>query len=103
MLLTPAADVSSLTSQLPWGWYAVLGAVDLVLLVLFIRQRRNRRLDEGANQVAADGEVELTGAVRRDGWLIPADRASSIGAEHGEYRYPIHREYITSRLGDGTA
>ncbi len=94
--LSGAAGLGSLSTQLPWAWFALLAVVDVALVVVVVNRRRAARA--GSVSRAALPPSRSEALVLRSGWRVPRSRALAMRPQPGTYAWPLHREYMVSRL-----
>jgi hypothetical protein len=89
-----AAGLGNLTAQLPWAWFALIAVVDAALVVVVINRRRAGRAVVDARSQAPSAET----MVLRSGWSVPRSRALRVRPHPATYAWPLHSEYMVSRL-----
>jgi hypothetical protein len=89
-----AAGLGNLSAQLPWVWFAVMAVVDAALAVVVIKRRRAGRAGVGARSQAPSADT----LVLRSGWSVPRSRALRVRPHPATYAWPLHSEYMISRL-----
>ncbi len=90
-----AATGAGLASQLPWAWFGLMAVADVALVVVLVGRRR------GAKQVRGDQgprAVRPEAFVLRSGWRVPRSRALRMRRSPAAYAWPLHSEYLVSRL-----
>ncbi len=92
---TAGPAVASLGGQLPWAWFALMAVADITLAVVLVGRRRASRLDAAKRVARASRSDSL---VLRNGWQVPRSRALRVQARPATYAWPLHTEYMVSRL-----
>ncbi|HEY8675233.1 MAG TPA: hypothetical protein VIO13_04620 [Candidatus Dormibacteraeota bacterium] len=89
---TVGDPLAATTSHLPWGWFAALAALDLLLVVVLIGRRlRGRPADRLAPDLTAAETLILC-----SGWWVPRSRARALRLRHrvSPWNWPVHREPV---------
>jgi hypothetical protein len=88
--------LGSLTAQLPWAWFALLALVDVALVVAVVGRRRAARARRGSRPALRSSRAESL--VLRSGWRVPRSRVLTMRPRPAAYAWPLHSEYMVSRL-----
>jgi hypothetical protein len=92
-----AAGLAELARHLPWAWFAVLAGVDAMLAGLVLNRRRAGRRASATSARAISAARDDT-LVWRSGWRVPRSRAQGLPTRGPAYAWPLHTEYMVSRL-----
>ncbi len=90
------ASLASLGGQLPWAWFGLMAVADVALVVLVVGRRRAARLVVSSPTVRPPRPEVF---VLRSGWRVPRSRAIRVRAHPAAYAWPLHSEYMVSRMG----
>jgi hypothetical protein len=92
---SPGAGLASLGDQLPWAWFGLMAIADVALVVVVVGRRRSRPLlVSSPSPRPARPEVFVV----RSGWRVPRSRALRMRPHQAAYAWPLHSEYMVSRL-----
>jgi hypothetical protein len=89
------AGLGNLTAQLPWAWFAVMAVIDVALVVVVVSRRRAARAGSSQPELRPSLSEAL---VLRSGWSVPRSRVLSMRPHQATYAWPLHSEYMVSRL-----
>ena len=89
-----ATGMASLGGQLPWAWFALLAVVDVALIATVVGRRHAvlPAMTRTGRPPRADS------LVLRSGWRVPRSRVVAMRRHPAGYSWPLHSEYMVSRL-----
>lgn len=90
-----AEGLKEISTRLPWGWFLVLGTIDAALVTAVLFTRSSERFHRLARHLAHRIWPEM---VMRSGWSVPRSRAPALRTRPATYAWPLHREYLVTRL-----
>ncbi|MDQ6855474.1 MAG: hypothetical protein M3Z57_00175 [Candidatus Dormibacteraeota bacterium] len=88
------AGLGTITAQLPWAWFALMAVVDVALVCVVVGRRRAARAGVSSRPLLSATDA----LVLRSGWRVPRSRALRVRARPATYAWPLHSEYMVSRL-----
>ena len=98
MMVAAAAGLGDLPAHLPWGWFGALGLADAVLVGVAARRRRHPDLRAPRVTPALRRPARADAVVVRSGWRVPRSRVIGLPTRQATYAWPLHSEYMVSRL-----
>jgi hypothetical protein len=88
--------LGGLTAHLPWGWFTLMGVVDLLLVAVVMARRLHGRAVARIPTGAPERRPEVL--VLRSGWWVPRSRVIALRQHQASYAWPLHRDYMVSRV-----
>ncbi len=88
--------LGGLTAHLPWGWFTLMGVVDLLLATVLVGRRlRGRALAATPDDATVRPSEAL---VLCSGWWVPRSRVITLCQHRTAYAWPLRHDYMVSRV-----